>query len=115
MKIKLTPLLFSLLGILTILLFFRLWIGAGSLPEIWELEEQIARQSSLNDQQEKRNAALQADVSELGRSDSAIEDHARSELGMIKKNETFYQVILREDEPQPLKVVPEEKSAVDAK
>ena len=111
MKIKITPILFVLLGILTLVLFLRLWIGAGSLPEIWELEGQIARQTQLNDEQARRNEELQADVSELSRSDNAIEDHARSELGMIKKNETFYQVILRKDEPAPLKVVPVDKPA----
>ena len=108
MKIKVTPLLFILLSALTVILFVRLWVGAGSLPEIWELEKQIAEQSRQNNEQTSRNNELQADVSELGKSDAAIEDHARSELGMIKKNETFYQVILREDQPEPLNVEPEQ-------
>ena len=88
----------------------RLWMGAGSLPEIWELEEQISIQTQLNKEQLEKNNELKADVSELSKDDTAIEDHARSELGMIKKSETFYQVILREDHPKPLAVIPEGKS-----
>ena len=113
MKIKITPLLFVLLSILAMLLFVRLWVGAGSFPEIWELENQIARQERQNKEQAERNDELEADVSGLSRSGrKVIEDHARNELGMVKKNEIFYQIILREDEPaEPVPVIPEGKPA----
>ncbi|MEZ5480470.1 MAG: septum formation initiator family protein [Thiolinea sp.] len=110
-KIKVVPLLYAILGGLALLLFMRLWAGAGSFPEIWELKEQIAEQTRFNQEQAERNERLEADVAELSKDDAAIEDHARSELGMIKRNETYYQVILREDEQAPpLLVDPDEKT-----
>ena len=113
MKIKITPILFLLLSVLAVLLFVRLWVGAGSFPEIWELEEQIARQTQQNEEQAERNKELQADVSGISQSGlTTIEDHARNELGMVKKNETFYQIILREDAPsEPVPMIPEGKPA----
>ncbi len=104
---KVTQILFALLGLLALLLFIRLWTGVGSFPEIWELEEQIAQQKKANEEQSQLNTQLRSDVTELGKNDEAIESHARSELGMIKKNETFYQVIMREDKPKPLTIAPE--------
>ncbi len=104
---KVTQILLALLGLLSLLLFIRLWTGVGSFPEIWELEDQIAQQKNSNEEQLQLNTQLQSDVTELGKNDEAIESHARSELGMIKKNETFYQVIMQEDKQRLLMVVPE--------
>ena len=78
-------------------LFMRLWIGPGSYPDIWGLQDQIETQNLANDQQAERNRKLQSDVTALTKDDESIEDHARSELGMVKANETFYQVILKSD------------------
>ena len=78
-------------------LFMRLWIGPGSYPDIWRLQDQIETQNLANDQQAERNRKLQSDVTALTKDDESIEDHARSELGMVKANETFYQVILKSD------------------
>lgn len=104
---KITQILFILLGLLSIVLFIRLWTGAGSFPEIWELEDQIAQQKVLNEEQLQLNTQLESDVTELGKNDEAIEAHARDELGMIRKNETFYQVIMQEDKQNLLIVAPE--------
>lgn len=106
---KITQILLILLSVLALGLFIRLWAGAGSFPEIWELEEQIAEQTKRNADQLQRNNLLQSDVTELGKSDAAIESHARSELGMVKKNETFYQVIMQEDKQELQMVDPEGK------
>ncbi len=112
MKIKTTPVLFVLLSLLAVLLFVRLWVGAGSLPEIWELEAQIERQTEQNTEQTERNKALATDVSGLSESGrKAIEDHARNELGMVKKNETFYQIILRDDASATVPVITHEPAA----
>ncbi|MEZ5451069.1 MAG: 2-C-methyl-D-erythritol 4-phosphate cytidylyltransferase [Thiolinea sp.] len=73
----------------------------GQFPEIWELKEQVPNRPVSIQEQAERNERLEADVAELSKDDAAIEDHARSELGMIKRNETYYQVILREDERAP--------------
>lgn len=97
MKLTLTQILLLVLSVLSLALFIRLWLGTGSYPEIWDLEGQIAEQKQLNEAQAKRNEQLQADVLDISRDDAVIEDRARSELGMIKRGETFYQVILNSD------------------
>ena len=103
-----TRILFVLVSLLALALFLRLWFAAGSLPSIWELEAQIAHQQEQNEAQLNRNQQLEADVSEINRDTEAIEDHARSELGMIKQGETFYQVILRgEQQPSSVVILPE--------
>lgn len=104
---KITQILLVILSLLALLLFTRLWVGTGSFPEIWELEAQIEQQKAANEASLQRNKQLESDVNELGESAAAIEGHARSELGMIKKNETFYQVIMREDKQNPLMAAPE--------
>ncbi|PIE00587.1 MAG: hypothetical protein CSA79_03190 [Thiothrix nivea] len=104
---KISHILLILLSLLALLLFSRLWVGTGSFPEIRELEEQIARQAAENEEKQRRNQQLESDLNALGKSDVAIEGHARSELGMIKKNETFYQVIMRKDKQNLLLSTPE--------
>ena len=85
--------LLSLLILLLLLLQFRLWFSDSSLLEIWKLQQQISEQNIENAQLKERNAALQAEVKDLKQGMQAIEERARSELGLIKKGETFYQVI----------------------
>ncbi|MDH5184142.1 MAG: cell division protein FtsB [Gammaproteobacteria bacterium] len=85
--------LLSFLILLLLLLQFRLWFSDSSLLEIWKLQQQIAEQNADNSQLKERNAALQAEVKDLKQGLQAIEERARSELGLIKKGETFYQVI----------------------
>jgi len=71
----------------------RLWIGEGSLAEFWLLEEKIEKQQIHNRLLEERNAVLKAEVADLKQGMEAIEERARSELGMIKQDETFYQIL----------------------
>lgn len=85
--------LLSFLILLLLLLQFRLWFSDSSLLEIWKLQQQIAEQNAENAQLKERNEALQAEVKDLKQGMQAIEERARSELGLIKKGETFYQVI----------------------
>lgn len=101
MKLTLTQILLLALTVLSVALFLRLWLGTGSYPEIWDLEGQIAEQKHLNEEQAKRNENLQSEVVDISRDDAAIEDRARSELGMVKDGETFYQVILNSDPNAP--------------
>ena len=81
------------LVILFVLLQFKLWFGEGSVKDVWHLEDAIAAQSADNDQLKERNQTLIAEVNDLKQGLEAIEERARSELGMIKKGETFYQVV----------------------
>jgi cell division protein FtsB len=86
-------LLTALLLLLLILLQYRLWVGPGSLADVNNLKHEI---STLREELvglRERNRALQAEVEDLRGGQSAIEERARSELGMIKQGETFYQVI----------------------
>ncbi len=81
------------LAILFVLLQFKLWFGDGSIKDGWRLKGAIAAQSSENSQLKERNQTLAAEVDDLKQGLEAIEERARNELGMIKKGETFYQVV----------------------
>ncbi len=98
---NMTRILFWILGLLILGLFVRLWVGPGSYPDLWRLQEQIAQQQTKNDEQAEKKLQLQMDVNNLAKDDAAVEAHARSELGMVKKGETFYQVILQSDPKAP--------------
>lgn len=114
MKLPLTQILLIALAALSFILFLRLWLGTGSYPEIWDLEGQIAEQKHLNEEQAKRNETLGSEVLDISRDDAAIEDRARSELGMIKQGETFYQIILNSDPAHPTPVPNEQISPAGA-
>jgi cell division protein FtsB len=83
----------AVLTILFVLLQFKLWFGDGSIKDGWRLQDAIVAQSAENSQLKERNQALIAEVDDLKQGLEAIEERARSELGMIKKGETFYQVV----------------------
>ena len=78
---------------LLLLLQYPLWVGKGSWLKVWETDQQIQEQKQLNEQNRKRNAALNAEMHDLKKGTEAIEERARSELGMIKQNEVFFQVV----------------------
>ena len=82
-----------LLSILFIYLQYDLWIGEGSLSAAWKLDKSIELQQRQNARLKDRNNALEAEVKDLKSGLQAIEERARSELGMIKEDETFFQII----------------------
>ena len=82
-----------LLVILLVLLQYRLWVGDGSLAEVWGLYRQVETQKAENRELRERNQALEAEVKDLKQGLGAIEERAREELGMIRDDETFYQII----------------------
>jgi cell division protein FtsB len=84
-----------ILGLIVLLglLQYRLWIGDGSLEELHALRAQIADYRTELDGLKARNLALAAEVQDLKDGLEAIEDRARSELGMIQRGEVFLQVI----------------------
>ena len=79
------------------LLQYRLWMGDGSLAEVWRLHGQVEAQKEENERLRERNQALDAEVQDLKQGQAAIEERAREELGMIRKDETFYQIV---EEPE---------------
>lgn len=86
-------LLIALLLLLLVVLQYRLWVGPGSLAEVNNLKHEIGQLRSELVGLRERNRALQAEVDDLRGGQSAIEERARSDLGMIREGETFYQVI----------------------
>ena len=82
-----------LLLILLLALEVKLWTGEWSMREVWRLRDRVAEQKQENQKLKQRNEALSAEVQDLKNGDEAIEERARSELGLIKPDETFYQVV----------------------
>ena len=87
-----------ILGLLFLVLQYDLWIGEGSLATVWHLQQGIDEQKKENNKISQRNESLLAEVKDLKKGDSAIEERARNELGMIKKGETYIQVV--DEKPQ---------------
>jgi cell division protein FtsB len=79
--------------LLLVLLQYRLWFGNGSMTEVHHLEKQISQVKEENRMLKERNLSLTAEVYDLKQGQEAIEERARSEMGMIKYDETFYQII----------------------
>jgi len=84
---------------LFISLQYRLWVGEGSIAEYWGLKSKIAAQQQQNKQLRERNDQLKAEVVDLKQGMEAIEERTRSELGMIKDGETFYQLVEKPANP----------------
>jgi cell division protein FtsB len=82
-----------ILLVLLLLLQSRLWSGDGGMGEIWRLKYEIARQLQENEGLRERNEALEAEVEDLKQGEAAVEERARAELGMIRKDETFFQTV----------------------
>lgn len=85
--------LFIFLSFLLLLLQYPLWFGNNSLPDAWKLKAKIESQTAENLQLAERNRLLDAEVHNLKKGLDVVEEKARYELGMIKKGETFYQII----------------------
>jgi len=83
----------AILLFLLLILQYTLWLGEGGLVRVWSLNEQVAAQEQENAKLRERNRALEAEVLDLKQGLDAIEERARTDLGMIKKNETFHQVV----------------------
>jgi cell division protein FtsB len=81
------------LATMLVALQYPLWIGKGSWMRVWELDRQVAAQREINVRLKARNDALDAEVRDLKQGQDAIEERARLELGMIKNDEVFYQVV----------------------
>lgn len=79
----------------------KLWWGEGGLGEARELDRLVQDQRAENARLQHRNDALSAEVEDLKSGEAAVEDRARSELGMIKPGETFYRVIEPAKAPAP--------------
>ena len=79
--------------VLLALLQYRLWFGNGSMREVWQLQDDVAAQETENNRLLERNRSLAAEVLDLKQGEAAIEERARSEMGMIRRDEIFYQIM----------------------
>ncbi|MDH3342765.1 MAG: cell division protein FtsB [Gammaproteobacteria bacterium] len=83
----------ALLLVLLVLLQYKIWLGDGGIPEILQLQTEVEDVQVRVDKLKERNQALDAEVQDLKKGLDAIEERARSELGMIGQDEVYYQVI----------------------
>lgn len=84
-----TVLLLVIFGLLS----FRFWCSNDSVLQVVKLKKAIALQQNENLELRKRNDLIVEKINTLKRSPSAIEEHARYELGMVKRGEKFYQIV----------------------
>lgn len=90
--------LIAVLVALLLVLQYRLWFADGGLVDVYRLKQEIAAQEQRNERLRERNRALAAEVRDLKQGMEAVEARARSELGMVGENETFYRVVEPERE-----------------
>lgn len=93
--------------LIVLALQYRLWISDTGMREVWRLRREVATQTEQNNALNDRNRTLAAEVQDLKKGKSAIEERARTDLGMVGNNETFFQVA-------PKSVVAENKNTVMA-
>src|SRR5689334_8530611 len=92
----------GILAALILLIQYPLWLGKGGWLRAWQIENDLGRQKAKNVQLEVRNSGLAAEVRDLKQGTEAIEERARYELGMVRGDEVFFQVV--EDKlPEPAK------------
>ncbi|MDH3589228.1 MAG: cell division protein FtsB [Gammaproteobacteria bacterium] len=88
------------MSLVLLVLLYRYWLLDDGIREVWRLEQAVAEQQEQNEQLRRRNRELEAEVADLKGGREAIEERARAELGMTRENETFYQVIEKEEKPE---------------
>ena len=93
-----------------LLLQYHLWLGKGGWLKVWDLDRQVKAQKQANQQTQARNAVLDAEVRDLKQGTEAIEERARNELGMIKRDEVFFQIVGNHPPSLPAPVVHETSS-----
>ncbi len=81
------------LAALILLIQHPLWLGKGSWLRVWEMDREIRAQREINQKLQARNAAMDEEVRDLKQGLDAVEERARSELGMIKQDEVFFQIV----------------------
>jgi cell division protein FtsB len=93
------------LAALLLAIQYPLWLGKGGWVRVWEIDRQLTAQKVRNGELAARNAALDAEVRDLKEGLDAIEERARYELGMVKQDEIFFQIVkpeaARGNEPPP--------------
>jgi len=86
-------------GVLIVLIQTPLWLGKGGWLRVWHVENELSKQKTKNSQLESRNARFAAEVRDLKQGTEAIEERARYELGMVKSDEVFFQIVEPQNQP----------------
>lgn len=81
------------LALVLVLLQYRIWVSDNGVRQVDHLKRAVAQQLTENEQLAERNGQLAAEVRDLKSGTAALEERARSDLGMITRSETFYQVV----------------------
>ncbi len=95
----------SLAGLL-LLIQFPLWLGKGGWLAAWDLDQKVVAAQKKNEELKARNAKLESEVRDLKDGTGALEERARAELGMIKKDEVFIQIVGANDRANSLPAAP---------
>ena len=85
--------LLAIMVLVLVLLQLKMWFGEGGFRDVQRLEQRVEEQAMENEMLAQRNRELQAEVEDLRQGLEAVEERARSELGLIKEDEEFYQVV----------------------
>lgn len=85
--------LILLLLLLLVALQYKLWFADGGVQQVKALHGQVAEQKNKNEELKKQNEQLHAEVKDLKQGIDAADERARNELGMVQKNEQYYQVV----------------------
>jgi cell division protein FtsB len=93
MPIRQMKILPIILVLLLVFLQYRLWFDSGGIIDMMRLKKKLTVEMQENEKLKKRNQVLIQQVQRLQKDNQAVETRARNELGMVKKGETFYQVI----------------------
>lgn len=88
------------LVLLLALLQWRLWFSDDGWPEVLRLRSSVNAQVEDNERLAERNARLQAEVADLKGGFAALEERARSDLGMVGEDESFYLFVPADSSPQ---------------
>jgi cell division protein FtsB len=104
------------LAFFILVLQYPLWLGKGGWLRVWELDRQVSAQKDQNTKLQQRNAGLDAEVRDLKQGFEAVEERARYELGMVRQDEVFFQVLPPGSVAQPApKLVPEQGEKASAR
>jgi len=82
-----------ILAVMVVLLQYRVWLSEHGNREVARLTAAVEAQAAANVEQRERNRQLVAEVNDLKVGLTALEERARSDLGMVGSSETFYQVV----------------------
>lgn len=89
-----------ILVIAVLALQYRLWLADGGMREVWRLRKEVAEQHAENEKLQERNRTLTAEVQDLKKGKVAVEERARTDLGMVGAKETFFQIVPAGAAPQ---------------